>query len=1115
MLHKIPTKVYISLVLVALIGVGLSLTAFFYVKKWELKQAVEIKKRQADEHVRVLRQTFTTFDNVLNSIEGLYHVNNNLTRQEFTKFVRHDLLKRPGIQALLWVPEVAVSQRRMVEQQARQEDVEGFSFWEYGPNEQRRLASHRSLFYPILFAESASDADRLKLLGYDIGTEPVLRAALKKARQTGLLTTSGAIKVATKRGQELGFWVFLPVYQEGSTPVTGQRLVGFVAGIFVFDDLIQTVLRLPKQRTEVFLRLFDESSDATINELYGPAWYHRQKEEQEAVRLWSTSLEFGGRIWLIAFFKSSSHWQPQSGYAWLVLSIGLLFTLALMRYLYIILTHAHWAQELVAIKTQSLSEANQALSKEIEARKEMTIALEASKQRFQAIFHEAAIGIAQTDLTEKIIDSNRSLQLLLRYHEKELYDRPLKAFAHPSDALLDQSLIEKMLSGRYDTYQISKRYICKNGAIVWTNQSCSIVRDTTNPFIINMIEDITERKQAEAARLEAEKKYREIFENAIEGIFQCTPEGHYLSVNPAFVRIFGFQSAEQVYQEITDIGRQIYLKPKRRQDFLELLSTHATVQDFEYQARCRDERIIWVNETVRVIRNKNGEVNYYEGIVEDITERKQTEEKLLYDATHDQLTGLLNRAAFTSYLNKALEELKREHAKLQQQQSTFLQSAANQDISEEKSASSDDSVATTTNADKNFIHFAVLFIDLDRFKIVNDSMGHLVGDILLTETAQRLNNSFNHGDETKDEKVARFGGDEFALMLENLSDAKALRQQIDLIQQQLSQPYLINEETFNTTASIGIALSNPEYNTAEEMLRDADTAMYEAKQQGRGKALIFQPGMHTHIVNMLRMETDLRKALERDEFMLYYQPIISLDTLRTVGLEALIRWQHPQQGMVRPDLFIPLAEETGLIKELGLWVFSTACQQLSRWQNKFPHHTELGMNINVSPIQLKQPQLVQNIQDIIEKAGIKGNTCRVEITEGAMMQDPESALKIFNQLKELEVLLYVDDFGTGYSSLSYLHKFPLDALKIDRSFIKDINDNSQRTTQIAQAIIALGKAFDLKVVAEGVETDFQVGLLKMAHCHQVQGYFFSRPQDSEAIENYLSVTTPVQVSSIH
>jgi len=1094
MSHKIPTKVYISLILIALIGVGFSLTAFFYVKKWEMQQTIEIQKRQADEHVRILRQTFISFDNILHSIESLYHVHNQLTYQEFTQFVRQDLLKRAGIQALAWVPEVPISQRHAVKMQARQDGMADFSFWEYGPNERKRLVSHRPLFYPILFAQSFN---RFELLGYDISTEPVLRTTIKKARQTGLLTTSGAIEVTTKRGKELGFWVLLPVYQPESTPVTGQQLAGFVAGIFVFDELIETVLRLPKQRTKVFLRLFDNSPGATINELYSPPWYHSLKErEKKAVQLWSTSLEFGGRIWRIAFFKSAFHLQLQSGYAWLVLVIGLLFTSALMRYLYIILTHAHRAQELVAIKTQSLSEANEALSNEIEARKQMTIALEVSQQRFQAIFHEAAIGIAQTDLNQKIIDSNRALQLLLRYQEKELHARPLKTFAHPKDAALDQLSLEKMLAGKYDTYQISKRYVCKNGTIVWTHQSCSIVRNTTNPFIINMIEDITERKMAEAARLEAEKKYREIFENAIEGIFQCTPEGHYLSVNPAFVRIFGFQSAKQVYQEITDIGQQIYLQPKRRNDFLELLNTHAIVQDFEYQACCRDGRIIWVNETVRVVRHKNGEVNYYEGMVEDITQRKHTEEKLLYDATHDQLTGLLNRAAFTTYLNQALEAFKKQHSS---------QPAID--------ASSDDS--TTIQTTESLIYFAVLFIDLDRFKIVNDSMGHLVGDILLIETAQRLNHSLNQGDEPKNEKVARFGGDEFALLLENFSNTQALEQQVELIQQQLSQPYLIKNETFNTTASIGIALSNPAYKSAEEMLRDADTAMYEAKQQGRGKTLIFQPGMHTHIVNMLRMEADLRKALERDEFMLYYQPIISLETLHTVGLEALIRWQHPQQGMVRPDLFIPLAEETGLIKELGLWVFKTACQQLSHWQNKFPHHTELGMNINVSPIQLKQPQLVQNIQDIIEKTGIKGPTCRVEITEGAMMQDPESALKIFQELKELDVLLYVDDFGTGYSSLSYLHKFPLDALKIDRSFIKDISNYSQRSTQIAQAIIALGKAFDLKVVAEGVETDFQVGLLKTAHCHHVQGYFFSRPQDSQAIENYLSVTTPVQVSSIH
>lgn len=575
-------------------------------------------------------------------------------------------------------------------------------------------------------------------------------------------------------------------------------------------------------------------------------------------------------------------------------------------------------------------------------------------------------------------------------------------------------------------------------------------------------------QQLKEARLEAEKQYRDIFENAIEGIFQCSQTGRYISVNPAFVRMFGYDSAQQVYSEITDIGQQLYIDPQRYFEFTHLLENQPKVEDFEYQARHRDGSVIWIKETVRVIRDKHDNMRHYEGIVEDITVRKQAEEKLRYDATHDQLTGLFNRAAFTTQLTNAV--------------TTF---------------SSSETPESKSEAQHSGISYAVLFVDLDRFKIVNDSMGHWVGDQLLTSVARRLDKVINEND-----VVARLGGDEFALMLDKQPDIHSLKQRIDNIQQQLSQPYYLTDEIFNTTASIGIALSDQKYKNADEILRDADTAMYEAKKQGGNQYVIFQPKMHIHVVNILRMERDLRQALDREQFSLNYQPIISLETGKTVGLEALLRWKHPEQGMIRPDLFIPVAEEIGLIKELGLWVFETACMQLQHLQTQFSAYADLGMNINVSPIQLKQPKIVYQIQDIIDKTGIKGPTCRVEITETAMMQNPKAVLSVLNDLKNLKLLLYVDDFGTGYSSLSYLRQFPIDALKIDKSFIQEI-DGSAKAAQIANAIIALGNAFDLRVVAEGVETDFQLARLKAAHCHHVQGYFFSRPVDAQSIEDYL------------
>ncbi|MEK7991517.1 MAG: EAL domain-containing protein [Thiotrichaceae bacterium] len=1026
--------------------------AFVYVKNWEQTQISQAHEEKLNIYVHSLSQTLVTIDNILDSIQGLYNIGDNISRDNFQEFLKDKKLHRYGIQAIEWIPYIPDKERSTLEQDISQGRADKLQIWQYSAFNKKQTVFNREYYYPIKYTEPISNTANAQCIGYDVASDPTLKQALELARDTGLMVSSGAVRLESK--QKLSFRSFVPIYKRHSIHKTveerRQNIRGFVASLVLFDDLVERVLRTPKQRSDIFVKIVDTSSHAQHKTLYIPNWF---KATDSLLELEEAPIEHAGRSWTIILATLSDQYNfTQFSYAWIVLAVGIFFTLGLWRYLFLTLTRAHWAEELVAARTQSLLEANNALDE--------------SRRRFEAVFDEAAMGIAQTDLDGTILDSNKALQDLLGYNELELQGKNLHYLAHKEDIDTDKTMRETMLTGLCDSYTIGKRYRSKFNESVWTNQNCSIVRDTVHPFIVSMIEDITERKCAEQARLEAEKKYRDIFENAIEGIFQCTPSGHYLSINPAFVRIFGYQSPEDMFSKITEIGQQLYVNSNRHAEFIQLLQTSSRVQNFEYEARCADGNTIWVSETVRVVRDENGEVRYYEGIVEDISERKHTEKNLRYDASHDQLTGLFNRAAFTERLSTRLQQL---HS---QPKNTF----------------------------DTDIPFAVLFADLDRFKIVNDSMGHLAGDKLLTQIAHRLQSELSRFSEM----VARFGGDEFVMMLEKVSNIEALEQRIEKIQAQLCQPYFLENETFNTTVSIGIAIGSENYQTADEVLRDADTAMYEAKKHGRGKAILFQSGMHTNVLNLLRMESDLRKALEREEFVVYYQPIISLETHSTIGFEALVRWNHPERGLVLPDEFIPIAEETGLIREIGLWVFKTACEQLREWQQKFPQFSELGININVSPIQLKQPRLVQEIQDILDYTGVKGPCCRVEITESAIMQDPETILKMLNDLKSLNVLLYIDDFGTGYTSLSYLKKFPVDALKIDKSFISEIRHPQDKSTQIAEAIIALGAAFDLKVVAEGVENDFQMSVLQAAHCDHVQGYLFSRPQCSLDTENYLN-----------
>lgn len=609
---------------------------------------------------------------------------------------------------------------------------------------------------------------------------------------------------------------------------------------------------------------------------------------------------------------------------------------------------------------------------------------------------------------------------------------------------------------------------------------------------LGTLTDISDRKQGEFALQQAEEKYRSIFENAIEGIFQTTADGHYLSANPALARIYGYESTDELIANIHDIEHQLYLDPNRRVEFLRAIEKHGFVAEFESQVYRADGTTIWVSENGRAVRD-NGNLLYYEGTVEDITLRKITEEKLVHDALHDTLTGLPNRALFMDRLGHAIELSKRRPEVL----------------------------------------FAVLFIDLDRFKVVNDSLGHLVGDRLLIAIAQRLEICLRVGD-----TVARLGGDEFAILLENIKNTEDAIVIAERVQAELAEPFYLNEYQVFSSASIGIVCSglpqpsretselssagnlgnidretalsclssdSPDpnipfrmlYDRPEELLRDADAAMYHAKGLGKARHEVFDLSMHTRAVALLQLENDLRRALDSQEFRLYYQPIVSLTSGRISGFEALLRWYHPLRGLVSPGEFILVAEETRLIVPIGWWMMRSACRQIHEWHQKFPANPPLTVSVNLSNQQFKQPDLIDRLSEILQETQLNPRTLKLEITEGVIMDNAESAAAILTELKNLEIELYIDDFGTGYSSLSRLHTFPTDALKIDRAFVSRMTED-EGNEAIVQTILILASHLGMDVIAEGIETIEQLNLLRALQCEYGQGYFFSKAVDSIA-----------------
>lgn len=544
----------------------------------------------------------------------------------------------------------------------------------------------------------------------------------------------------------------------------------------------------------------------------------------------------------------------------------------------------------------------------------------------------------------------------------------------------------------------------------------------------------------------ADERFHSIVENAVEGIFQSTLDGRYLHVNPALARLYGYETPQDLMNNLHNIAKDLYVDPNRRNEFQSLLQEQDFVRDFESQVYQKNGNLIWIVENARGVRDSQGTLLYYEGSVIDTTQRKHAEEQLVYQALHDSLTGLPNRLLFQERLHQAILRSTREQ-----------------------------------------LGVAVLFVDLDDFKLINDSMGHEAGDTLLKTISERLQHAIR-----REDTIARIGGDEFIVLLERLNSVQEATHIADRIVLELQNPIRLYEREVFTSASIGIAYSSDGQLHSESLLRDADTAMYQAKTHHKSSYILFDPKMNTSLVERLEIEMGMRFALERGEFRLHYQPLIDLESNIMSGVEALLRWEHPTQGLIPPSKFIQIAEDTGLIVPIGYWVLEEACRQMKEWRTEYPNNPIMTVNVNLSGKQLQRPDVVAKIADALKKSGFPAGALKLEITESVMMTDFDSTLTKLNALKELGIKLAMDDFGTGYSSIASLSTLPLDAVKIDRAFVSRLTEHEETQSALA-AIIMLSKALHLNVTGEGIETVEQRHSLQNLGCHIGQGYLFAKP----------------------
>ncbi len=557
-----------------------------------------------------------------------------------------------------------------------------------------------------------------------------------------------------------------------------------------------------------------------------------------------------------------------------------------------------------------------------------------------------------------------------------------------------------------------------------------------------------ERRQAEVVI----KQQLAAMEASIDGI-AILKEETYLYVNQAYLRLFGYERPEELLGETWKLlysEEEIHRLETEVRDIVE--KDRAWLGDM---TATRKDGTTFIQGASLTVTDEDLLIS----VSRDISDLKQAQEQIVHNALHDDLTGLPNRVLFLERLELAINQASR---------------------------------------DENY-RYAVLFLDLDRFKVINDSLGHAVGDQLLREIAERLKSHIR-----KIDLVSRLGGDEFVILLDKIDGPETVTHISERILESCKTPLTIEGHKIFTSISIGIVMGTGDYHQASDLLRNADIAMYRAKKKAHNSYKFFNAMMHTHMLNRLTLETDFHKALEQEEFLLHYQPVFDLFNETLVGFEALIRWQHPTHGLVFPNIFIPIAEETKLIRRLDKWVFNQACQQMASWKTTFKKSSDLKISINLSAQDLQTHELIENIDASLARSGLDGNSVIVEITESMLIEDIEKTVDILAQIESRKIQISIDDFGTGYSSLNYLHRLPVDNLKIDRSFVTQLQAEN-RNCQVVNTILALSNQLELTSVAEGIERPQQLQKLKQLGCRFGQGYLFSKPLPPKEIEaNFLT-----------
>jgi diguanylate cyclase (GGDEF)-like protein/PAS domain S-box-containing protein len=675
-----------------------------------------------------------------------------------------------------------------------------------------------------------------------------------------------------------------------------------------------------------------------------------------------------------------------------------------------------------------------------------------AKRELDSILNNMQNTFYRTNRRGLIIYLSDAVRELLGYEPEELLGTPVRElYSKPAERKSFLKTLHKH-GGKLGNYELELRH--KDGSIVPVSVNAQYYR--TGDGEIRGVEGTVQDLRAEKLNESKFNTLSRVLEQTADLVVVTDVLHRIEYVNPAFEKVTGYSYAEVLGKKpsLLSSGRH---KPEFFQHLNQTISRGESYNNIIINRR-KDGSLFYEEITITPIKDEKGTITHYVATGKDITERMRDQERLQHMAHHDALTDLPNRNLFLDRLQQALNRA-RWHQRL----------------------------------------VAVMFLDLDRFKYINDTLGHNTGDQLLLQISKRLKNSVRDGD-----TIARFGGDEFALLLDDIQSDNDVSGLARKLLGTLEEAFRIGRHEFYITASIGISLFPADGEDAETLLRNADVAMYRAKDLGKNNYQFYSDDMSARVFERLTLENHLRRALEKNEFVLHYQPQVDARSNRLTGVEALLRWQHPDMGLVPPANFIPLLEETGMIEEVGQWVLETACRQSRQWHDA--GWAYLHMSVNLSSRQFNNSDFIDTLHDIILRTGINPEFLELELTESMLMRNASMTINALKSLNELGVRFAIDDFGTGYSSLSYLRRFPIDTIKIDRSFIHDVMENSDDAA-ITSAIIVMARSLALNVIAEGVETETQLKFLQARQCHYIQGYLFSRPRPAEEITALLEKQT--------